>query len=590
MAESGNLGVMKLGVLVGVLLVGAVAVADDDYEVGLDHSLVHPAPVAGLEHAHVGPPQWCGQVKDRDEGWASSIVYSMSDYRGGHYSQSSLLKSARMVCNAPSRPAAQRAAAEILQYWINETGLSERDAIASLAARFDGDAFEASRDQLCQSLGNSDNDDDDDDGNDFELQHRVAMTRGKHGHHGKASHPGAKKLATASNELIGCGGDPLWLHESSNVGDLAPYIDRGPVEQDTLARAAWIIDGTKKALDPSERPERVLVRYVIDQFTLHSVTTDQLMHVADAAPYKGNLYARTVLLETSGALKLLAARYEAAVAAKAGDPAWKEVLVTAPQRGAAAWHAAADKNKDALAHSDAFADNLDAGCQKQLWPDFVAIAKKLKHDSVQSLRQSISDDPIAGLLLERLAMCMVVEGEQAPSQTLQRMLSAVRVIGGPQMAAYYAALDALSGIDKLHIKPSDLPYPAQPFEGREDRIDDVGTYGVIASVTKTAKGVHVAFVQTRVQVMSEKCVETSRPDRILPDGKIIYRQECHDTGMVWNDTTPRPVDVRAPYTAGLQAGRFAKFDDRISTDVVPIAVFADKVGKHLIAFAGVALE
>jgi hypothetical protein len=597
MAKSSTLVVMKLGVIIGVLLVSAVAGADEDYEGQLDRSRAHPAPLAGLERAHVGPPRWCGRMKERDESWAGSIANSMQEYRGGHYQQSSLVRSAQLVCNAPNRPAAQHAAAEILQYWINETGLSEADAIASLAARFDGDAFEASHDQLCQQLGDGDSDDDDT-GYDTDLSERVAKVHrsGEHGHghshgHAKPSRPGGKKLDTARKELLGCNGDPLWLRLSPNADELAPYVDRGPVEQDTLARAAWILNGAKKALDPAERPERVLVRYVVDQFTLHSVTTDQLMRVLDAAPYKGNVYARAVVLETSGAIKLWAARYEAAVAAKIGDPAWKELLVTAPQRGAAAWHAAADKYKDALAHSDAFAENLDEGCKKQLWADFVPIVKKLKHDNVRVLRQSISDDPIVGVLLDRLMNCLVVEGEEAPAQTLGHLVEEVRVMVGPQMAAYYASIDALDKLDKLHVKPSDLPYPATPLEHDDGEVDGVGSEeGVIASVTKSKIGLHIAFVQSRVQTMSQKCVETNRVDRVRPDGKLIYRQECHDTGLVWSDTTPRPLDVRVPYGAGLQAGRYAKFDDEDASDVIPITVFSDKVGKHLIAFAGVPLE
>jgi hypothetical protein len=167
----------------------------------------------------------------------------------------------------------------------------------------------------------------------------------------------------------------------------------------------------------------------------------------------------------------------------------------------------------------------------------------------------------------------------------------VRIMGGPQMAAYYATLDALDKLDKLHVDPSDIPYPGKPLDSNAtNEIDGTHDVGVIAAVTKTTTGVHVTFPKSRVQVMDRKCVETNRIDRVAADGKVIYRQECHDTGLVWNDTTPQPVDVRAPYTAGLQAGRFAKFDDMLGSDVIPLSVFSDKVGKHLIAFGGLPLE
>jgi hypothetical protein len=90
--------------------------------------------------------------------------------------------------------------------------------------------------------------------------------------------------------------------------------------------------------------------------------------------------------------------------------------------------------------------------------------------------------------------------------------------------------------------------------------------------------------------MSHSCAETNKVDRIEADGKVIYRQVCHDTGLVWVDTTPRPVDVRALHAGALRSGRLARFDDDISGDAVPVTVFSDKVGKHLVAVCGFVLE
>jgi hypothetical protein len=566
------------------VIVAATAVpgfADDDQERELDRSLKHPAPGAGLDHARVAPPRWCGRVSNPDEGWAATIVNQLGDYRASHVSLSSLIEAARTVCNAPNRPAAQRAAAEIEQYWINATGLTDADAVASLAARFDGDAFEADRDKLCQALGDPSDGGDDDDSDD-------ALVESHHHHHGTR---GAAKLAAARQTLLGCGGDAMWMMPGKDMSDLAGYIDRGPLDGDPLARAAWIFDRTVKALDPSERPERVLIGYAIDQFTLHSVTRDQLLHLLVTPPYSSSRYARTVLTETSGALQLAAARYEAAVAAKTSDPAWRELLITAPQRGAAAWQAAAMKHKDALAHSDAFAAGNDAGCEAQLRPDLIAIAKPMPHATIEALRDAISDDPLAGLLLHRLVHCLVVAGNVGQAQTLERLGESVRVMAGPQMAAYYATVDAVNNLgDKTRVKASDLLYPAEPVEDHGAHIDDFGVQGVIASVSKHGDKVHVTFVQTRVQYMSQKCVETNKVDRIEANGKLIYRQACHDTGLVWGDTTERPLDVRASTAGGLAAGRFAKFNDQMSNDVVPGGVFADKNGKHMIAFGGLLLE
>jgi hypothetical protein len=566
---------MKLGVVVAMVLAPALAAADDpDMEAELEHSLAHPQPLPGLERAHVGPPRWCGHLKERDGAWAGSFVNEMEDYRGNHFSQDRLFNASHKLCNAPNRPAAQHAAAEVLQYWINETGLSEQDAIASLAARFDTDAWEAAQQALCDALGGDTGDADDDGG-----RHRG---------------PGADKLNAAHKTLFGCGSStPQWLMKRGDASEeLAPYLDRGPVLHDTLARASWVMGRTEKALDPAYGPERRLVAYTLDQFTLHSVTTDQLMHVLDAAPYKGNLYARAVILETTGALKQDIARYEAAVAAKIDNPLWKTVLVNAPQRGAAEWQAAADKHKDALAHSDAFAENPNKGCKKQLSGELLAIIKPLKHDTVHELWESISDDRLAGLLLQRLIQCLSVEGDGAAG-VLDWIGGAVRVQSGPMMGAYYATIDAVAELgDRTRISPSSVPFLTEPKEGRPQRIDEANIFGVMASVTKTAKGMHVVFVQNKIQTMSSKCVETNKPDRVTADGHIIYRQVCHDTGLVWVDTSPSPVDVPLEYAAALKPGRFAKFDD-VSTGgrgAIPLSVYSDKTGKHLIAWGGFLLE
>ena len=599
MPGSSKLVRMKLGVIVGVLLVSSVALADAELEAELDRSLAHPAPLPGLERAHVAPARWCGRLKERDEAWAGTFVNELQDYRAGHASQYRLYAGARLLCNAPQRPAAQRAAAEIVQYWINETGLSEQDAIASLAARFDEDAWTASHDQLCSAFGDSndsddddrDNDDNDDDTDD-EGEH-AERRRPAPAHHHKS--PGAGRLAEARKRLLGCGGgDPQWLQRSTSADDhLAEYVDRGPILQDVLARTSWILFRSEKALEPGYPPERRLAGYALDQFTLHTVTTDQLMHVLDAAPFKGNMYARAVLLETSGWLKMRVAQYEAEVAQKTADPVWKTILINAPQRGAAAWQAAADKHKDALAHSDAFAENHTKGCQKQLWGELLAIVKPLKHDSVEALYQSISDDPLAGLLLQRLIRCLGVEGQHGAATTLEWLGGSVRIQSGPMMAAYYSTFDAVSELgDRTRIKLNDVPFLSEPQRGRPDRIDEANTFGVMASVTKTAKGVHVVFVQKRIQTMSQKCVETNKADRVTDDGKIIYRQVCHDTGMVWVDTSPEPVDVPAQYAGGLKAGRYAKFEDANMSahTAIPKSVFSDKVGKHLIAWGGFLFE
>jgi hypothetical protein len=71
---------------------------------------------------------------------------------------------------------------------------------------------------------------------------------------------------------------------------------------------------------------------------------------------------------------------------------------------------------------------------------------------------------------------------------------------------------------------------------------------------------------------------------------VIYRQTCKDTGLVWVDETQQPVTVPVGFGAGLQPGRLAKLDDSIYDQVIPVVVFADKIGKHIVAVCGFQLE
>jgi hypothetical protein len=573
---------IRMVLATSLVIVGSVASADPGGDAELERALKHPAPGPGLERAPVAPPGWCGRITDPDRGWPYTLVNELRGFESSEiHSPTYLVSAARTVCNEPRSPLAQRAAAEILQDWINASGESVADATTSLAARFDDKAFEAAHESLCKALDNRSGDDSDDDDD---------------------SNPRA--LADARRHLLGCLGTEQWRSPGTDIGDLLAYAERGSLKREPLAYAAWVLSRTAKALDPSERPERVLLNYIIDQFDLHGVTPDDVRRVADTAPFQGNHYARAVLLESAGALGLAIARYESAVTAKSADPNWRELLVTAPQRGAAAWQAAASKYKDALAHSDAFAAAFSRvhfgsyegrgggkhpGCEKQLEADFQAIARRLPHQDTNAFVTAVSDDPLAGLLLSRLVDCRIVDGDEYAANVLTELLSAVRVMPGPRTAAYYAVIDS-GAPQRAHVQLTSLPSPtrrASEHQRGELRSGDDG--GVIASVSRTAKGVHVTFVKKHIRYMSQTCVETSKPDRITSDGKIIYRTECHDAGMKNGTSGADPVDLPERFAGALRPGRYAAFSMQLGRGA-PLSVWADANRKRLVAVAGIVLE
>lgn len=535
----------------------------------LERSLVHPAPGPGLERASAGALRWCRGVRGgrgQDIVWPSEIVRRFELYRKGESREDMLLELAAAVCQVHA-PAYQHAATEVLQYWINETGLSEADATASLAARVDTQTWEPERDQLCNALRSDDSRD-----------HEVAA------------------LAEARYELFGCDGRPYdaaWMKvRPSRLQELYRYLDRGAMERnrDEIVRLAWVTTEIGHIFDPREHEDK-LGAYAVDQYDIHELAFAQAVRQLDAPPYRGNGFARTVLIETISHAKLAIARIEAAVAQKTHDGRWKELLITVPQRATAAWLDSADRHRDALAHSDAMAaaiaahdDDAARGCGAKLRADLVPIVRPLAQGPGKEVEDRLASDPLLGLLISRLAACLEFEGDDGPARVLGQLASHLGVFNGPRAAAH-AATDAAAREMKrgAPFSPSSVMPDLDPQARRElDRIHaSFGTH-VIQSIAPVGKAgaVKLTFVRERSQYTEQSCRETNKVNRVLPDGKVEYRQVCHDVGKAWRDDTPSPITVPASCKAGLAVGRAVGLEDQL-----PIEVFTDKAGKHLVALA-----
>jgi len=574
------------------------------------------APGPGLERAQIHGVPWCGGAHPRDPEWWMSVVDDLQQYRNNRHSQYRLFHLARVICGGPDDPLAQRIATEVLQLWVNETGMAAREAVESLALRADKAGFPAERTALCDAIKPKDDD----------------------------THKERTALAVARFQLLGCRlDDPLWML-AEDVEHVGPYIDRGSAARDDLAHLAWVLHRQHKDLE--EGVDDAVVGYAIDQFDFHAVSADAVIHQLDAAPLHGSRYARVMVLESLGRARLLTARIEALVAKRASDPEWKEMLITAPDRGAAAWNAAAERDKAALARSDEFDRKLrdggdTHGCAAPLRADFLAVVKTLKHEDLFMLEAAMSDHPLAGLLAKRLARCLMVDGDPygkfVGSVLLQEVTRKIRVIPGPRTAAYYAVLDAKASHrdrgdrddddDEPRSRRNRAPRPLGFFDSQSGAItrltwafqleDDhhqanVGDFeeGVIKSVGKIKGGVHVVFVGKKQLFRDQVCRETNKIDAVDPKtGKRTYRQECHYTSAKWGETAPDPVDVPIELAGALQPGRYARFSGisihgklvlSSSTPKLPLEVYRgtqkDKddgdrvIGKHLIALYGLPLE
>jgi hypothetical protein len=580
----------------------------------IEHDIGPPTPPGpGLERAQLRGIPWCGSVRERDPEWWTHIIDDFEQYRTNRTYENRLFRLAGGVCNEPDDPLARRVATEVLQLWINQTGMTARDAVESLALRADKGGFEAERTALCDAI-----------------KPRGDDTRNER-----------NALAAARFQLFGCRrDDPLWMR-ADDVQHLGSFIDRGSAARDDLVHLAWVLHRQHKELEPGN--DIALVGYAIDQFDFHAVSADATIHQLDAAPYRGSRYARVMVLESLGRAQLVTAKIEAMVAKRASDPVWKELLITAPDRGAAAWNAAAERDKAALARSDEFdrkwRERGDThGCQAALRADFLAIVKALKHEDLPTLEAAMSDHLLVGLLGKRFGRCLTIDGDPyvkfVGSVLLQELAESVRVIPGPRTAAYYAVLDAHAAQVKRILDEEGEPRSTSRGHRRARDSDDFSdeitrslkdvlqseredrqatgngfVHGVIKSVSKGKKGVHVAFVKKKELSTEDICHETNRVDRVDPrTGKLHYRKECHKGRSEWVEVGPDPVDVPVELAGGLQPGRYATFIeipidntvDQSTSAKLPQEVYRGvqkekgddtrQTGKHLIALYGFLLE
>jgi hypothetical protein len=538
-----------------VTMVAAPSFADDGAH-ELEAALKPVAPSTGLDKAPLRAPPWCGAVRNHDDQWAYNVKEKLNDFHPRTANSRTLLDGVALVCSGATSPIGQRAAQALEQLWINETGLSEADAVVSLTARANIEQFEAERDKLCEKLPEDETDN----------QSRV--------------------FSNSRRALFGCeGSDPLWSNRR-NLDELRAWIDRGEVERDGQLRLAWMLHRLYIDLDPTEKITDTLAGYAIDQFDLH-LPNDAVMHTLDAEPFRGNRAAKIILMESLANERMNAARLEAAVATK---PEWKDILVTAPRKAFDAWNAAAEKRKDVLARSDEVAKkghhkDSHGDCEAALRADLGPIIKAMKHDTVSTLLDQISEDPLAGLLLARVAKC--AKHDEA-GEWVENMSEAVRMVRGPRSAAWYAVVDAVA--KKGSFRTRTLTDVGVNDERDQPYETELGDQGVIASATKSGKGLKVTFVHQRAVVDNWKCVEGTKVDRIDPDsGRVTYRQVCHADGKITVDSAPNPTVVPLLWAAGIAPGRLMRFRAN-EHGSMPAEVWADKSQKKLVALYGFPLE
>ncbi len=567
-----------------VTVAGGAAAADADFS-GLA-ALSMPGAEPGVETATPAEPTWCDGVEAN-----GSPDRLKRTIEAGDKNWRSFISALPLTCQWPKEPAVQRAVAVIAQNWMNYTGLTQARALEVLALRAQTTKFDDDEKRLCAELAIPDETE------------------------------GADKLfMQARQKLFGCQGEALWLSGESLGGSIAGYVDASATPADQAVLLANVIGGSRFLFEDKRSGFDIsLLRYVVDQVDLALISEEKALAMLEAPPYKANVTARAVLLESAARARLAGALYKRAVDARLKDAAWKELLVTAPAKGIGEWEKVAVQYKDVLARSDAFEQQFFGpsrgavkGCWATLKPDFVKVLKGLPHGTEFEARASLNE-PIAALLLSRLAACAAVELDPVYANRFVTAALQVRPARGPRSAAYYAALSALGPIladrPKFPVEARNLVYNGDTDlvtaassliaeKSGSSKVDIMGWVGdggesTVQSVKKSGANVVVTFVSTKGKVMSHDCQSTNRISRITSSGEILYQTSCREKGWVTVDTTPESFTSPAEWVEGVQAGSVLKFEaargkapGRIG---VPITAYADNNKKRLTNFLGLAL-
>jgi hypothetical protein len=575
------------------------ALAEDDWEAAQQQermkaefdSLAKELPKitadAGLDTAPAVAPPWCSAIK---EDLGSPTVSSVRRYieSGLQYSNTweGLMGAAEATCVWPKQKAIAQAVQTIHQAWINITGLSAAQAMETFKLRLDKERLAADKAKLCDGMTLSDEQD------------------------------GAEKSFFLAKKELLC--SMMWNESGSNVPDDTVHFLETTDDPDELVRLAVVLQHASIALRNDNLNEMQLLQYVMDQYDYAKLSTEKITKILDTAPYKGNTYARAVLLESLGRAKKGIAIINGLVAKKSSDADWKELLVTAPQRGIAKWEKDAAKWKAELDRSNAFETKFWGpsrkalkGCYAELKADFLKIAKMLNTGNAINLRDNLSD-PVAALLFSRLAACAAADDDKNHADRLLAMVPDMRYSRGPRTSGYWEAVSALSSILEDRAK---FPVSANSFwfyanrslydaatrmssESKASTYDSMGFVGdsgegVVKSVKKVADGLEVTFVTESHKVMGQSCVDTNKIYGISSDGRIQYYQKCKDTGWITVDDTPGAITVLSDWTDGIKKGVVLEFDaargkppGRVG---LPKAVYADKDKKKLVNWYGLGL-
>ncbi len=537
--------------------------------------LIVVAPAPGVEVIKPLAAPWCDLAKSKSystgamaraiqralkDGWNAAITFEVGE----------------AVCVNPGAPGYMKNTAAAVQAWVNATGQTRAEAIESIRARMDKDAWDKGQQETCAAQG---------------------VTR-------EASEDD-RAFAAARQRFFGCNYDKIPQWRENNTDTIRGYLEFAGLPTDPILHV-YEVRQCLHDFDGTWQPDyNDLFRWIVCSpvaARLDKAAFDR--HVAGA---KLNTYGRTIARESFAAAKMLHARYASIAKDLIAREAALKTILDAAETAWVKWEKLAAEHKAsvdaALAYHKLFfgpSKSARKGCfenLRKLWAPMIA---KAKPADLKAARELING-AVYDLLTTELMLCGGADGQSLFGNLLLKERGYSRHVRGPRTAAYFAALDAVSDVladrEKFPMRPNAyLGYNDDPISAALSYAREKDNFGsdaesVIDKLQTTGDDVKITFIKVKIMVDELSCKQTNRIAYINASGIVEYQSDCRPVGKKEVTLQEEPIIIPAWAAGGLKKGNLASFYiNGPERRGFPVAVWADKEKKALVNYLGVELK
>ncbi|MBU1068593.1 hypothetical protein KJ975_03400 [Myxococcota bacterium] len=537
--------------------------------------IVVVAPRIGLEVIKPFAAPWCDLAKDKGYSvgaMARAIQRGLKEGWGG----SVMLEAGEAVCVTPGAPGYMKNTMAIVQDWVNMTGQTKAEAVESIRARMQKEAWEAGYAATCNSMTVS----------------------------GEASDED-KALNEARRRFFGCNYHKVPQWSENNTDSIRGYLDFGAGPVDPVLQVYEV----RQCLFNYSADRNPQYTDVFNWAVCSPVGNrlDKAAFDKHVAGLKLDLYGRTIARESFAVAKMLHLRYAGTAKGMIQqEPAFK-ALFEIPEKEWTKWEKLRVDHKAAIDAAMAYhklffgpSKNARKGCFENLrkvWAPYIA---KIKVTDLQAARTALTHE-VNSILTIEMMLCSAADGQSLFANLISRELGYSRFVSGPRTGTYWAMIDAIVEIiadrESFPMRPKQsLGHVGVNFNTALSYARDNDSFGgdaesVIDKLQPTGDDVKIIFIKTKMMVDELSCKQTNKISRINDSGIVEYQSDCRPVGKKEVTLQEEPVIIPAWAAGGLKKGNlgsfFIKGPDRRG---FPATVWADKDKKSIVNYLGVELK